>query len=332
MNTQNPVSPAQHLRKVLPLALLLVMTACSEGKKPATQVVAKVNNDEISIHQVNNALAHIPNVPVDSVDKVKKDVLAKLVNQQLAVQQAEAQKIDRSPEVMMQIDEARREILTRAYLNRLVAGLPKPSEDEARKFYQSHPELFSDRHVYKLQEIALETNNPPVADLKTFAQGKSMEDIAAWLKKQNIPFTMHSGTRAAEQIPLSVLPQLAAFKDGQTGIFEPTPHSAVVMHLESSQSAPVDEKTALEKIPRYLANEQAKVAIGNDLERLKTQAKIEYLGDFAAMSPNQAGTQPPVIAEAEKSPPAASPASAQPNNQQPKPETMNVEKAIAGLK
>ena len=126
MNALAKISKSWGLR-VLPIIAALLVVACSEPKKPATQVVAKVNDDEISIHQVNNALAQIPNVPVDSRDKLKKEILARLVNEELTVQKAESMKIDRSPEVMMLIDQAKREILTRAYLARLIAGLPKPT-------------------------------------------------------------------------------------------------------------------------------------------------------------------------------------------------------------
>lgn len=323
MKTCDLVIHTHLFRTLLPLVVALLMTSCTEPKKPATQVVARVNDDEISIHQVNNALAQLPNVPVDSVDAVRKQILAKLVNQQLAVQQAEEQKMDRSPQVMMQIDEAKREILTRAYLGRLVAGLPKPTEEDAKKFYQSHPLLFSQRHIYKIQEIALETPNPPVPDLIAFAKGKSMEDIAGWLRKQNISYTMHSGTRAAEQIPLNVLPELALYKDGQTGMFKMSPQSIVVMHLDSSQLAPIDEKTAMQRIPTYLANEQAKLAINSDLERLKTKAKIEYLGEFSGLSPNHTGQPAPVVAEAEQP---------KPPTEKPQSDAINVEKGLAGLK
>lgn len=279
---------------------MLLATGCNESKKPVTQVAATVNGDEISVHQVNNAMTQLRNVPVDNMDKLRRDILNKLINQQLAVQQAQEQKIDRSPNVMMQIDEAKREILTRTYLNRLIAGLPKPSAADAKQFYDSHPQIFSQRRLYKLQEITLETNNPPVADLKAFDEGKSMEEIAVWLKKRNIAYTLRSGTRGAEQIPLPILNVLTTFKDGQTGILEPTPNSVIIVHLDSSQAAPVDEKTALKQIPGYLANEQARLAVNSDLERLKTKAKIEYMGEFASMSPNQAAQPAPAAAEAEK--------------------------------
>lgn len=307
---------------LLLVAAALLATACSEQKKFATQVVARVNDDEISIHQVNNALAQLPNVPADGTGKVREEILTKLVNQQLAVQQAEQQRIDRSPEVMMLIDEARREILTRAYLSRLISGLPRPSEEDIKKFYESHPQLFSQRRIYKLREISLETPNPPVADLKALAQGKSVEEIVGWLQKQGIAYTMRSGTRAAEEIPLNVLPELAAYKDGQTGILPLTPQSVLVMHLDSSQVAPMDEKTALQRIPAYLANEQAKLAITSDLERLKAKATIQYLGEFADLSSNSAGAGAPVVATAEPLRPAPEKA----------PVARSLEKGIAGLK
>lgn len=273
------------------LAAMLI-SGCSDKNKPATQIVAKVNNDEISVHQVNNALAQLPHIAPENVDKVRHDVLAKLVNQQLTVQQAINQKLDRTADVMMQIDAAKREILSRAYLSQLVAGLPKPSEEDDKKFYDGHPELFAQRRIYNLQEISLQTQQLPAAELQKMTAGKSMADIAANLKIRNIPFTSNSGTRAAEQIGLPMLVELAKLKDGQTGVIE-TPQLTAIVHVETSQLAPVNEEFALQRIPQYLMNEQAKVAINDNLEYLKSKAKIEYLNVSAD------GTHPPDTAVAQ---------------------------------
>lgn len=315
MKTHSDFGLHSFLRNLLVMVMLLLASACSETKKPATQVAAKVNNDEISVHQVNNALSQLPNVPVDSVDKVRKDILTKLVNQQLAVQQAVDQKIDRAPDVMMMLDTARRDILTRAYLSRLVAGLPKPTAEDAKKFYTSHPELFAQRRVYRLHEITLAPTNMPVTELRMLAASKTMEEIAAWLKKQNASYTAHVGTRPAEQIPLPALTILSQLKDGQTTVIQ-TPQSIDVVHVESSQLAPVDEATALKQIPKFLANEQAKMAIASELDRLKTKAKIVYLGEFASMAPVVAAKEAPVVADESTPPPPVS----------------SIEKGIAGLK
>lgn len=272
----------RHTRKlhVTAMALSLVLViGCSEGPKPATQVAAKVNDDEISVHQVNNVMMKMPPVAPEISDKVRHEVLVNLVNQQLAVQQAIEQKMDRSPAVVMQIDAAQREILARAYLNQLVAGLPKLGPDDAKKFYDAHPELFAQRRIYVLQEISLQTPHPSVEELQKLIVGKSMADIEASLKQQNIAYVSNAGTRVAEQIPLPILTQLAKLEDGQTAVLA-TPQSTTIVHVGSSRLVPANEAQALQGIPQYLMNEQAKVAINDDLERLKRKARIEYADGF----------------------------------------------------
>ena len=270
---------------------LTVLTGCSdsETEKPATQIVAKVNDDEITVHQLNSAVAKVPNVSPENVDEVRKEVLEKLVNQQLAVQQAEKNKIDRSAEVVMMMDAAKRDILTKAYLSQLVGNLPQPSEQESSKFYDEHPELFAQRRIYKLQEIVIPRKDAPLDEIREAAGSKSMDDMVAWLKSKNIPYRTAGATRAAEQISLPMLAEVSSLQDGQTKLIE-TPEALTVVHLISSELSPVDKEAAMQRIPRFLANEQAKDIINEDLQRLKTAAKIEYLNDFSSMAQEKPAT------------------------------------------
>jgi EpsD family peptidyl-prolyl cis-trans isomerase len=285
--TQQTLKQSFPLRNTLMVGLsLLVLTACSDAEKPATQIVAKVNDDEITVHQLNSAVAKVPNVTQENADKVRAEVLEKLINQQLAVQQAEKNKLDRSAEVVMMMDAAKREILTKAYLSQLVANLPQPSEAESSKFYEEHPELFAQRRIYKLQEIVIPAKDAPVDEIKQAASGKSMEEIVAWLKGKNINFRTAGATRAAEQISLVMLDDIASMQDGQIKVIE-GPEALTIVHLASSQPAPVDKETAMQRIPRFLANEQAKDLINEDLERLKSTAKIEYSNDYQSMAQQQ---------------------------------------------
>src|SRR5690606_6380310 len=106
------------------------------------------------------------------------------------------------------MDAAKREILTRAYLSQLVAGLPEPSEEEANKFYDEHPELFAQRRIYQVREIIVPSKDVPVDEIrKMTAENKPMDEIAAWLKSNNIEFKSNGATRAAEQISMAMLEQ-----------------------------------------------------------------------------------------------------------------------------
>lgn len=259
---------------------LLFISGCSDKPKPATQIVAKVNNDEITVHQLNNAMAQLPLTPPENLAKVRLDLVGKLVNEQLAVQQALSLKLDRSAEVMMQIEAARREILTKAYLKQLVSGLPKPNPEDTKKFYDSHPELFAQRHIYNLQQITIANPHPPVAKIQQLAAGKTMTEIVTALKQNKIVFTANAATRAAEQIPFNTLTELAKIKDGQISVIE-SPQSITIVKVEASQLAPLSEELALQRIPQYLMNEKAKIAINDKLSQLKSTAEITYMNEFS---------------------------------------------------
>jgi EpsD family peptidyl-prolyl cis-trans isomerase len=300
---------------ILLLALLsvaLVLPGCGkeERKKAATQVVAKVNGDEISVHQINFVLSRAQGITAENAEQAKKDVLDKLIDQQLAVQQAEATKLDRDPAVMQSIDAARRELLARAYLEKIAAAQPKPTVDEARKYYAEHPELFAQRRVYNLQEILVPAAN--VADVqKLVAQDKSMQDIAAALKARDVKFAANAGVRAAEQVPMNVLSRLHTAKDGQTLVIE-APQGAMVVRVVASQSQPVPENDALPRIQQFFANQRNAEAVANELKAMRAKAKIEQTGDIA-IAPTAAA-------------PAAAPAAPATANES------SVAKGVAGLK
>ena len=89
----------------------------------------------------------------EAAPKIRREILDKLVDQELAVEQAVEKKLDRSPEVLMAIENARREILARAYVEQITASMPKPTVDEAKKYYAENPQLFAERRIYNIQEI-----------------------------------------------------------------------------------------------------------------------------------------------------------------------------------
>lgn len=285
---------------ILSLALLFI-SSCSDNDKPAaTQIVAKVNDDEISVHQLNNSMAQMPQIAPENLAKVRLELVGKLVNEQLAVQQAMLQKLDRSSEVMMQIEAARREILTKAYLKQVVASLPKPSPEDTKKFYVSHPELFAERRIYNLQQITLPNPHPPQAQIQLLIAGKTMTEIVSTLKQNNIVFTAGAATRAAEQIPLTTLTALAKSQDGQISIIE-SPQSITIARVEASQLAPLNEESAFQRIPQYLMNDQAKLAINDKLIQLKSAAKIVYMNEFSDAAKSVASLPAPASKPAKSS-------------------------------
>ncbi|MGE3532913.1 MAG: EpsD family peptidyl-prolyl cis-trans isomerase [Steroidobacteraceae bacterium] len=295
-----------------PLALLLAATLVGCGNKddaqkgakdkPATQVAARVNAEEITVHQINSLLARNRNIPPEAATQAKYEILNRLIEQQLAKQQAIEQKLDRKPNVVQALEAARDEILARAYMETVAAKQPKPSQDEVKKYYEDHPELFAQRRIFNIEELVVEPRDGLAEKLQAqVAKSRSMQEVANWLKEQDFKFAPNRGVRAAESLPLDILPRLQKMKDGEMRAMEVNKR-LYVFRVAASKPAPVTEAMATPRIQQYLFNRGASDVVAAEIKRLKAAANIEYVGEFtggAAAAAEKAKAEAEARAQAE---------------------------------
>ena len=81
---------------VLPVGLALALTVgCGERRdRPSAQAAALVNGEEVTIGQVNQVLAQQRHLRPEQSEGASRQVLERLVDQQLAVQQALLLKVE----------------------------------------------------------------------------------------------------------------------------------------------------------------------------------------------------------------------------------------------
>ena len=305
-------------RRWFPLAVVaaaVLVAGCGDKKeeKAASQTAVKVNKDEITVHQINFVLQQQRGLKPEQTDAASRQILERLIDQQVALQRAEEQKVDRDPRVVQAIEAARRDIVARAYLEKLGENAPRPSPDEIKTYYDDKPALFSERRVYSIQEIAIEAKTEQQTELRdALSAAKNVNEFIEWLKAKEFRFTGNQAVRAAEQLPLSSLDSFAKMKDGQAA-FVPTPTGAQVIVLAGSRSQPVTEEQARPAIEQFILNERRRKLVEDDIKMLRGAAKIEYVGKFAepaASAPpgvdsGAAGTAP-AVAPATGTAPAAS--------------------------
>jgi EpsD family peptidyl-prolyl cis-trans isomerase len=265
------------------LASIVLVAACGQGDdKMAGQVVAKVNSDEITVHEINAVLARTPNVPPQLAEQARKRILDELIRQELAAQKAIATKLDRSPDVVLSIEMAKRGILARAYLQHIAAAQFAPSEDEIKKYYVDHPELFAQRRLYTVIEISVTPNDRITAErLQQVADSGNMQKVEEWLASQGAQFVTRRAVRAAEQLPLKLLPTLRSMKDGETRLLKGSDGGLNVIQVVATESASLDEKATEPAIRRFLSNERSSETVAAEMNRLTKEAKIQYFGAFA---------------------------------------------------
>ena len=283
-----------------------LLAACGDKKdKVASQTAAKVNKSEITVHQINFVLQQQRNIRPEQADAASKQILERLIEQELALQKADNLKIDRDPRVVQQLEAAKREIIARAYLEKVGEAAPKPTPEEIKKYYDDKPALFKDRKIYSIQEIGIEAKPEQVAVLREkLGAAKNINEFVEFLKANDYKFSGNQAVRAAEQLPLQSLDAFAQMKDGQA-ILNQGPAGVQVVVLAGSRSQPVAEEQAKPAIEQFLLNERKRKLVEEDVKALRAAAKIEYVGKFGEGAPGAAGA---ASGAAAKPAPAAAPA------------------------
>ena len=305
---QGPQMPAARWLALAAVAAAVLLTGCGEKKDKASQTAARVNKEEITVHQINFVLQQQRNLKPEQVDAASHQILERLIDQQLAVEKGEEQKVDRDPRVVQALDAARREIIARAYFERVGEAAPKPTPEEIKKYYADKPALFSERRVYSIQEIAIEAKPDQVAELRDkLAGSKNINEFVDYLKANDFRFTGNQAVRAAEQLPLNSLETFAKMKDGQA-MMVPAANGVQVIVLAGSRMQPVSEEQARPAIEQFILNERKRKLVETDIKALRSAAKIEYIGKFAQAAASAPAATAPATepASAPEPAPAAS--------------------------
>ncbi len=304
MKTQQS-HPLSRMCIVLGLSGAVLLAGCGSKEGGATQVAAKVNDKELTVHQINFVLQQSPQLAATAGNAAPHQVLERLIDQEVILQQALDQKLDRDPNVVSAIEAAKRDIIARAYMDQLVAKLPAATPQDVQSYFDSKPELFSQRQVYNLTEVQLALSPDQAPEVQALLQaGKSAEAVAQWAQEKQLRVALNHVTRPAEGLPLSMLPQLAKVAPGQ-GVMLAEGGVARILYVDSRRAEPVTLDQARNAIQAAIANERKRQAMQDEVRRLRTAAKVAYEGAFAASAPAAGDTTAPAAPAAPTAPASA---------------------------
>ncbi|MYM74145.1 peptidyl-prolyl cis-trans isomerase, EpsD family [Duganella sp. FT134W] len=274
------------------LLLLAGLTACGpKEKKESGQALASVNGEEITAMQLSEEMQRA-NVPAAQQPAAKKPLLESLIERQVLLNAAVADKTDRDPKVVQAIERAKAQIIAQAFLQKRVGMLAPPTKEQVAEYYAQHPLFFTQRKQLSMQQLVFAS-----ADLNDKAKAevdnaKSLDEVAAWFKDNNIKFARNQIARTTADLPPELGTKLLAMKPGQLFIIKEGERSVLNTVVEFKE-APVTLETAAPQIEQYLQNAKAKEAATAEIARLRALAKIEYLNKDEVADPKA-----PVAAQA----------------------------------
>lgn len=274
---------------------LALLAGCGAGGNKATsQVAVKVNDGEITAHQVELlSQRELVSRPADAASAVTRKVLDNLVEQELAAQAARKANLDNTPQVVQLMEIAKREVLARAWQDQATAQVTGPSSDEVDRYYDDHPALFAQRKIYSLTETVVEVDDASkVAALKVRIEASDgMARLNEAIVVDGVRSTSRNLRASAEELPLAMLDKVASLREGQS-LAVPREGGLRVLTVAGAQAAKVDRLVAKPMIESYLINERKVALIREQMTALRKSATIDYKGPYAAMQAADAASAP----------------------------------------
>lgn len=264
-------------------AIALLISGCEKPTPAAkSEMVASVGDEKITAAELDLALARLGELSEAQAAEAKGKLVQALIDQRLIAQAAQKAGLDKDPVVEIAMANASRQVLAEAYAERNFKDVATPSDTEIAEYYEQHPELFSQRRIYRIQELDLQVDASRMADVEAkLRSSHSLGDFVNWVKEQGIEGKTAVAVKPAEQIPAALLARLSQMKDGQVALLPGRPGHVVIQQLQESQLQPVTLEQSRNAIERALTTQKRKELMEADLKKLREAAKIEYATGYA---------------------------------------------------
>ncbi|WP_374557041.1 EpsD family peptidyl-prolyl cis-trans isomerase [Aquitalea pelogenes] len=279
-NVQNRALSSVPIRLAVSVMIAcLTLTACNKDDKPApSQVLAKVNDHEITVMQLNGMLRSVGNAAENAT--VKQSALDFLIDQEVLQQKAVDLKLDRDPDVMQAIEQAKRQILAAAALNKLQVKPLDPTDADVQKFYDGNPALFAQHASYEFSLFNLPVKDLPEALKTALNASHSVAETRQILEQAHQTFQEKHSLMAAEQVPVDLLSQLFKLKVGDI-LVRPEGNNLILVQLSRIDSQPLSLQESKERILSYLKQNALQDSSASKTAELRKAANVVYVKRFA---------------------------------------------------
>ena len=248
--------------------LALSLSAC--GGESGT-VIARVNSDKITQEQVEAQLQGVPAQLLEQQgDELKARVLNNLVEQSLLIQAAKKEGIETDASFKEQMDEIRKQLLTRMVLQKKVDQAA--NDDALMALYDLEKDKYAQPQL-KARHILVKTEDEAKALIKKLEKGA---DFAKLATENSTGPTKDRGGDLGWFRPADMVPEFSkAVQDMKKGEFGKTPIQTQfgwhVVKLEDTKEA---EAPSFEELKPLLKQRVTQVTIEGYVNELRSKADI----------------------------------------------------------
>lgn len=263
------------------LVLLLAGQAFAQKEAPVSEpsqtVLAKVNGTSITMSDFLDLVAGLPPQQQHLAFRNRERVLDSLVNKELFFQEAMSGGLDTDPDVVSLMAKFKKEMVTQAFLRKVVERAKPVTEADTERFYLENKDRFKTPEKITASHIVLKTEEEAKAVQAALREGKDFVDLAK--ERSNGPRAAQGGSLGSitrGEMPLEFDQVAFNLSVGSISEFVKTPFGfhiiKVTDHISPTQ---MEFSEVSERIQQRLQAERQQEAVRAFLEEATTKATIE---------------------------------------------------------
>lgn len=240
-------------------------------------VMAVVNGVEILESDVDRFIDLMGNraLPYKNPEG-KKQLCEELVKQELIIQDCYSRKLHESEDYLKEINEIKRSILAKHFLNELFDDI-KVSDEEIKEYYEENKNIFLSKYVFKAKHILVESQEKAKELKKRCDNGENFEKLA--MECSMCPSKEVGGDLGEFTQGQMVLEFENACIDAEEGKVTEPVKTQFGYHLIKLESKTNPEQLALEavkdEIEKSIIKAKEQVAYVKKMDTLMKDSKIE---------------------------------------------------------
>ncbi|MEO8812862.1 MAG: hypothetical protein ABI376_08135 [Caulobacteraceae bacterium] len=251
------------------------------GKAPTGQVVATVGGEEITLRDLRAELAGV-NTPDPKTRKAAEQAaLRNIVTRKILAKAAHDQGIDKTPEFALQKQRATDAILVQSMQNKVMAGVPAVSPEEAQRFVTDHPDTFSERKIFVLDQLRMaRPENPEI--IKQLQPLKTLDQIAAFLTQNKIPFQKAAGNLDAVGADPRIIAAIVKLPPNEVFVV-PNGNTLLVNQVRETRTVPFTGDKAISYATQIVSRQRAQEAVQRQFSAIlkKAAPTVKFNKDYA---------------------------------------------------
>jgi len=275
--------------------LVPALFACGgpQGKRQDT-VLAEVNGETITSSEFDREAAALPPYmrPILETPSGRKQFLESLITRNLLLQEALRRGIDRKPEVVRRLGQARRSIVLEALLREVAEKAPGLSEETLKKHYEENAGSYEAGERVKVRQIQYPERAQAEAAARKAKNGEPFDRLMKEAEGE--------GGKASD---LGFIERGETDKEFETAAFASSPGSVVgpvrtiygfhlIQVLEKRPAGKIPFEEVREKIAEDLRESAQREAFENLVAGLRKSSRVTLLGPYSGLSLSPEETSP----------------------------------------